>query len=248
MFQRVTSYINLILFDHARPICNLPVFSSVLRSLLQSQRHPCAALILFTLLHHSEGKQIRRRLKQPVLSRWQTPVSFSLLNSQLMSIPVPRPTPDCSPFLGLRMAMTGKREQRTRQELGKVGGELEEMKPAELLNSQYHKLEEVPLRQQAFLNPHPAAKEKSRSSSITQKLSRHSGLNPEVLLRRAFQFRALFTQVEKKAKFKCLKLAILKTAKLKHVTKSFPEEDPNHTANYYLYSLILILSYRNRCP
>lgn len=131
MFQCVTSYINLILFDHARPICNLPVFLSVLRSL--QSHHPCAALIWLTLLHHYERKQIRRRLKQPLLSQWQALFSFTLLNSLLMSIPVPRPTPDCSPFLGLRMAMTGKRKQRTRQELGKVGRELKEMKPAELL-------------------------------------------------------------------------------------------------------------------
>lgn len=31
-------------------------------------------------------------------------------------------------------------------------------------------------------------------------------------------------------------MAILKIAKLKHVTKSWTEEDPNHTANY-LHSL-----------
>lgn len=168
-----------------------------------------------------------------------------------MSTPVPAPTPDCSPLLGLRMAVTGKREQRTRQELGKMGRELEEMKPAGLLQgreySQYLKLQKVPGRQQAFLNPHPAAKEKSRSSSVTQKLPRQLWLNPEVLLRRAFQFRAIFTQVKERAKFKCFKLVILKMAKLKHVTKSFPEEDPNHTANDYLHSLILILSNRNRC-
>lgn len=44
MFQRVTSYINFIIFNHARPIHILPVFLSVLRSLLQPQHHPCTEL------------------------------------------------------------------------------------------------------------------------------------------------------------------------------------------------------------
>lgn len=90
-----------------------------------------------------------------------------------MSIPAPAPTPDCSPSLGLRMAVTGKKEHWTRQELVKLGRELEEMKPTELLQgseySQYNKLQKTRLRQPTFLNPHPAAKDKSRSSSITQK-------------------------------------------------------------------------------
>lgn len=107
-----------------------------------------------------------------------------------MSVPASAPTPDCSPFLGLRMAMAGKREQSTRQELGKMGRELEEIKPVKLLQgneySQYSKLQKVPLMQQVFLNPYPAAKEKSRSSRTTQKLPRHGRLNPEVLIRRAF--------------------------------------------------------------
>lgn len=60
-----------------------------------------------------------KRIKQPVLSQWQTLFSFTLLISPLMSIPAP--TPACSPFLGSSMAMTGKRGQRTRQGLGEMG-------------------------------------------------------------------------------------------------------------------------------
>lgn len=133
MFQHVTSYINLILFNYARPIHNLPVFLSVQITSSITTSSMYSIKIVFTLLHHHERKQIMKSLKQSVLSQWQTPFSFILLNIPLMSTPVPAPTPDCSPLLGLRMAVTGKREQRTRQELGKMGRELGEMKPAELL-------------------------------------------------------------------------------------------------------------------
>lgn len=85
-----------------------------------------------------------KRIKQPVLSLANSVLIYPLI-IPLMSTPAP--TPACSPFLGSRMAMTGKRGQRTRQGPGEMGRELEEMKPAEILQgreySQHPKLQKV---------------------------------------------------------------------------------------------------------
>lgn len=72
MFQPVTSHTNLILFNHARFIHNLPVFLSVQITSSITPPSMYSIKILFTLLHHHERKQIMKRLKQPTLSQWQT--------------------------------------------------------------------------------------------------------------------------------------------------------------------------------